>query len=642
MRMPRARTRGALLLVFAVILSASPFTSLIRPARAAAALAPTGLVAYLDRANNLWVSQDNGAAPKQLTTAGGYTSFTWSPDGSLIAVVGPGGVSLVSADGSLGVRGLHTGSDPVWSPDSSRLALIDSGWVYTYDRNGAAQRSVGVAANQILWSPNGGRIGFTHFLSDPYNAGCAVQDLGWIDANSGSSTVVAQAIGKFAWAGDGNRLLYVSVADGFVHSYDVSNGTDRVISQRLANPCGGPFFTSTDGSTLFFLDYGAGGHDLVALNLTTLQQRDYPNLPVSFPSNNLPDAYVTVDPLGQYAYVVESYPTTITRVDLSSGATTTLLSNDARMVIGFSPDHDRVALIDTPYGKPSVTAIRSLTSGAEVSFANVGWIAWQPTPITPTVTAAWSNVWNREDRPVAAGAAQRTWIWGPAPFATRQEVYAQAPGGRRAVEYFDKSRMEVTNPGGDQSSIWYVTNGLLVKEMITGQMQVGDNQFVTRTPAQIPVAGDPTDTSGPTYATLQAVLNAPAAKVGTPITQTIDRAGTVGSGGPAGATAAEFVPQTNHTIADVFWSYMNSQGTIWNGSAFVNGPLFPNPFYATGYPITEPYWSTVLVGGQLKQVLVQCFERRCLTYTPSNPAGWKVEMGNVGRHYYEWRYGTQP
>ncbi len=37
-------------------------------------------------------------------------------------------------------------------------------------------------------------------------------------------------------------------------------------------------------------------------------------------------------------------------------------------------------------------------------------------------------------------------------------------------------------------------------------------------------------------------------------------------------------------------------------------------------------------------VLMQCFQRRCLTYTPGNAEGWQVEAGNVGRHYYEWRY----
>jgi hypothetical protein len=47
----------------------------------------------------------------------------------------------------------------------------------------------------------------------------------------------------------------------------------------------------------------------------------------------------------------------------------------------------------------------------------------------------------------------------------------------------------------------------------------------------------------------------------------------------------------------------------------------------------------VQVAGTPTDVLLQCFERRCLTYTPGNPDGWQVEAGNVGRHYYEWRYG---
>jgi hypothetical protein len=41
-------------------------------------------------------------------------------------------------------------------------------------------------------------------------------------------------------------------------------------------------------------------------------------------------------------------------------------------------------------------------------------------------------------------------------------------------------------------------------------------------------------------------------------------------------------------------------------------------------------------------VLVQCFERRCLTWTPGNPNGWTVEAGNVGQHYYQWRYAREP
>ena len=51
---------------------------------------------------------------------------------------------------------------------------------------------------------------------------------------------------------------------------------------------------------------------------------------------------------------------------------------------------------------------------------------------------------------------------------------------------------------------------------------------------------------------------------------------------------------------------------------------------------------TVLLDGEPTDVLIQAFERRVLTYTPSNPSGWKVESGNIGRHYYQWYYGPHP
>ena len=35
---------------------------------------------------------------------------------------------------------------------------------------------------------------------------------------------------------------------------------------------------------------------------------------------------------------------------------------------------------------------------------------------------------------------------------------------------------------------------------------------------------------------------------------------------------------------------------------------------------------------------MQIFERRVLTYTAANTPSFQVEMGNVGQHYYQWRY----
>lgn len=109
-----------------------------------------------------------------------------------------------------------------------------------------------------------------------------------------------------------------------------------------------------------------------------------------------------------------------------------------------------------------------------------------------------------------------------------------------------------------------------------------------------------------------------------------------------GVTAVTPVAETNHTVASPFWEFMTSEAQVWEEDNLQTAQLFENPFYATGLPITEAYWTTVKVAGVEQNVLVQAFERRVLTYTPSNPAGWQVELGNVGLHYYFWRYEEYP
>ncbi len=87
--------------------------------------------------------------------------------------------------------------------------------------------------------------------------------------------------------------------------------------------------------------------------------------------------------------------------------------------------------------------------------------------------------------------------------------------------------MEITHPDGDPNSIWYVTNGLLAEELITGRMQVGDSSFEQRSPADVNIAGDANDPNGPTYATFNPLMGYGAIPSGWKITQTVDRAGTV-------------------------------------------------------------------------------------------------------------------
>ncbi len=249
----------------------------------------------------------------------------------------------------------------------------------------------------------------------------------------------------------------------------------------------------------------------------------------------------------------------------------------------------------------------------------------------------YAATYNRYDGPVLSGAVQRGFIWGPQVNSNRVEAYTDAPAGQRLVWYFDKGRLELTNPQTGQ-----ITSGLLVNELVTGQIQTGDAARETRAPAAVAVAGDAGAPGAITYATLNGVRAAAPRAVGSPITEQLQPTGaltTATSGDATGVTTAAFIRETNHAVASVFWQYLNSTGiTIQNGQA-VNGPLFDPTFFVVGLPITEAYWTTATVGGVSRTVLVQAFERRVLTYTPSNPDPFKVEMGNVGQHYVAWRYG---
>jgi len=224
-----------------------------------------------------------------------------------------------------------------------------------------------------------------------------------------------------------------------------------------------------------------------------------------------------------------------------------------------------------------------------------------------------------------AGEAIVPNFWGvtlAATPATPQEPYG---GGMRLIQYFDKGRMEKGTDGS-------VTNGLLTTELITGKLQLGDSAFDTRQPAAIPVAGDPVNT-GPTYAQVQAnaaqLLAGTPAAIKAPVTRLLDSTGklgatTVGGSDPQAITVA-YDAATQHNVPTAFATYRDAASVA-----------------AIGLAIAEPFWTNVKVGGKATDVLVQAFERRVLTYTPGNADPYKVEMGNIGQHYYQWRYTAPP
>jgi len=231
---------------------------------------------------------------------------------------------------------------------------------------------------------------------------------------------------------------------------------------------------------------------------------------------------------------------------------------------------------------------------------------------------AFQTQWN-------AGEAVAPNFWGPLELAKneQQEPYVEAPGGTRLVQYFDKARMEV----GPNNT---VTNGLLATELITGNRQLGDMAFQNFGPANIPMAGDP-DNLGPTYAAIQSnaaqlrvvVGSAPGAAVTTALTPTGALTTFANGASFAQANIGGYDSVTQHNVPTAFLNYRNTAGIP-----------------AIGLAITEPFWSNVKVAGVQKDVLMQGFERRVLTFTPSNPAAFLVEFGNIGSHYYTWRYMT--
>jgi hypothetical protein len=237
---------------------------------------------------------------------------------------------------------------------------------------------------------------------------------------------------------------------------------------------------------------------------------------------------------------------------------------------------------------------------------------------------AFRRLWAATDAPGAPAGAP-LYVWGPVPFTGGVwESYREAPNGRRLVQYFDKARMELTTPGGP------VTAGSLPVELITGKQQIGDNSFLQREPARVPVAGDPGNPF-PTYADLGPFQAAEADKAaaGAQITTLIHADGSSGTfqsaATDAAATVTAYDSQTKHNVPKTFVEFRNSP--LHGGGQVI------------GLAVTEPVWANVLVAGKVVPVLIQAFEGRVLTYTPSNPDGLQVEYGNVGRSYFHWRYG---
>ena len=293
----------------------------------------------------------------------------------------------------------------------------------------------------------------------------------------------------------------------------------------------------------------------------------------------------------------------------------------------------------------------TLTSLLLAMLVAVGFVPIATLAAPAFANGAFGDVWSYSDGPVEGGEPNlgRGYTWGPTSVGIKQEAYREASGGTRPVQYFDKARMEATRPSQGEYDVSNVTNGLLTVELTTGRRQDGDNTFTQLPPSYLSVAGDALDPGnpaprygffGPEVSTINPSLPN---RNGQIINQAKDQSGANNTITPPAQVKYNYYdPTTHHNVADVFYRFMFQQGTVYaygrgaiNSYVYTNNPLT----FVFGLPVSEAYWTRAKVGGVEKAVLVQLFQRRILTYTPSNPDPYKVEMGNIGQHYFQWRYG---
>ncbi len=594
------------------------------PAQAQPASAPADVISFVtdilpQRQRDLWVMRIDGSDKKQLTSGFSVWFASWSPDGRRLAVTTEQAqLYTVNADGS-DLRLIASGaySPGFWSPDGHFIAYV-----------GGEKFGTPVARGNLRIIPAGG--------GEP-----------WLVPGGEDIPSLPPGAAAVAWSPDGTRIA-CGWPGRILHV--TGNVGDPVGVEPLPGEGAGMFVVAggwapdgrhlavTDGIRYGVLDLNTGRFNTIA---TSFRQPGMARPGVSWSTaiRRLAFSINSAGPDGQRLFLA----------DFDGTNPRLILSHPHRAVY-----HGEVSDYGPPFfsadGKTMLLRVsRTTTQRGQLLYTHESWLVrsdgsggeklldgfnatWQPrTRLNLPDPAFWFQ-WRIADLPVANGQAQRSWLWGPTAIFSGTETFAEAPEGRQAVVYFDKGRMEIKNPDPPRPTRFLVTPGALARELVTGQMQTGTAQFEARSPADIMVAGDDPNADAPTYATfnrLGAGTDAGKApdRTGQPVDAVLARDGTTRTDPALGAMVrvAAFVPETGHNLPDVFLDYFKAQSWDW--------------VYIAGYPISEPYWALVGIGGQHRHVLVQVFERRTLTYDPTAPEGWKVQFGNVGRHYYDWRYG---
>lgn len=148
-----------------------------------------------------------------------FSNPSWSADGQQLAVVGPAGVYLISADpnGVPPILLAEHAYDPAWSPDGTQIAFADAtaieanlvGALKVMHTDGTGLRTIvsdavgGIGAP--TWSPDGARLAFT--MCEPTSCG----GLFIVNLSEGDPMALAadQDAAEPAWSPDGSRIAFL-------------------------------------------------------------------------------------------------------------------------------------------------------------------------------------------------------------------------------------------------------------------------------------------------------------------------------------------------------------------------------------------------------------------------------------------------
>ncbi|HET9495129.1 MAG TPA: hypothetical protein VFR15_12940, partial [Chloroflexia bacterium] len=618
-----------LLLCAAVLagLAAAPAPGQAQQPPAQPTPSPAPMLSYVsdtvpERQRDLYVMRLDGTDKKQLTQGIKVWFASWSPDGRQIAVSSEAGelyiINPETAERRLLVQGVF--SPPFWSPDGHFIAYV-----------GGENFGTPVARGNLRIIPVGG--------GDP-----------WVVPGGEDIPSLPPGASAVAWSPDGTRIavgwpgriLHVAGGPGSTVGIEALPGAKQdwfVVAGGWAP--NGRFLAVTDGR-----DYGV-------LNLTN---GEFKRVAGSLPQPGMARPGVAWAPgINKMAFAINSARADGQRLFMAD------MDGGNSYIILAQPWLGQLRGEVTDYGPPFFSAdfktmlLRVSRTKREIdgslTYMHESWLVqadgsggeklvdgynanWRPGMRLPLPDPAFWYHWRTSDLPVANGQVQRSWLWGPTAIYSGTEAYAESPGGQQQVVYFDKGRMDLPNPNPPQPTRFLVVPGALARDMVMGQIATGATATQPMQPPDVLVAGDLNlDADAPTYATFHTLgAGTDAGKAqdrsGQPVEQVLARDGTVRTDPGLGALAKieAFVPETAHNIPDVFMAYFRGQPWDW--------------IYVAGYPISEAYWARVQVAGEARPVLVQVFERRTITYDPAAPDGYKVQFGNVGRHYYDWRYSV--